>query len=270
MSVRTVALLAALAALIAPGRAADVPTPHQKSQMEFCPAGVWYRPAIPATGDGRSSGLVFGLFANSPRTIVSATVVADTDGGWYTWDVSDVALTLRTTGDGESTRQVAVFEKPVFVRHAWVLKARTSGDKAYGWDAWGEVACGIPSFGRPSYLAQRPQAAEGFPHVTATPIAPLFSLNCQHPFEQAIVKHPVQPLYPRHFTISGASYTVQIAVAVGDADNLLRAWVYKSSGNPDIDASAIAAARASSYQSAVSYCQKADGYYLFRADFLPY
>lgn len=268
MSVRAAAVLTALTALFAPAQAADAPQ-HPKAQMEFCPASIWYRPAIPAAGDGRSAGLVFGLFANSPRTIVSATVVADTDGGWYTWDVSDVALTLRTIGDGESTRQVAVFEKPVFVRHAWILRAHTSGDTAYGWDAWGDVACGTPSFGRPSYPPQTAQVAEGFPHVAATPIAPLFSLSCPHPFQEAIVTHPVQPLFPR-FVIGTISYSAQIDVAVGNADNLLGAWVYKSSGNPDINASALAAARASSYQSAVSYCQKADGYYIFRADFSPY
>jgi hypothetical protein len=59
-------------------------------------------------------------------------------------------------------------------------------------------------------------------------------------------------------------------VAGGDSDNLLDAWVYKTSGNREIDRSALAAARASSYKSAVSYCQKADGDYLFRADFEPY
>ncbi|MBV8345715.1 MAG: hypothetical protein JO190_12100 [Candidatus Eremiobacteraeota bacterium] len=265
---RAAAFLVALGSLAAPALSANAPATHMKALMEFCPASVWYRPAIPASSDGRSTGLVFGLFANSPRTIVSATVVADTDGGWYTWEVANVALTLRTTGDGESTRRVAVFEKPVFVRHAWILKARASGDTMYGWDAWGDVACGIPSFGRASYPPQTPQDPEGFPHVIAKPIAPLFGIDCPHPFQEATITHPRQPLFPRY--VPRMSYTAEIEVAVGDADIPLRAWVYQSSGNRDIDANALAAARASSYQSATSYCQKADGYYLFRADFLPY
>jgi hypothetical protein len=237
--------------------------------MEWCPARVWYRPAIPATTDGRSTGLVYGLSANSPRTIVTAKIIADTDGGWYTWDVSEIPLTLRTTGDGESTRRVAVFDKAVVVRHAWVLEARTSGDKTNGWDAEGDVACGIPAFGIAAYASGHPQSAEGFPHSAASAIAPPYTGDCPHPFTQATVSHPVQPLFPR-YAPRGLSYTSQIEVSVGSNDNLLDAWVYKSSGNRAVDESAYQAAIASSYKSAVSYCQKAYGDYLFRADFSPY
>jgi len=122
-----------------------------QARTEFCPATLWYRPAIPATSDGRSSGLVYGLVAGAPRTIVSAKIVAETDGGWYAWDVASMPLTERTNKEAESTRRVVTFDKAVFVRHAWVVQARTSGDALYGWDAVGEAACGIPSFGRASY-----------------------------------------------------------------------------------------------------------------------
>lgn len=242
-----------------------------QARTEFCPATVWYRPAIPATSDGRSSGLVYGLVASAPRTIVSAKIVADTDGGWYAWDVANVPLTERTNKEAESTRQVVTFDKAVFVRHAWVVQARTSGDALYGWDAVGDAACGIPSFGHaPYYAAQQPQRAQGFPVEAATAIAPLYSTDCPHPFAEATVAHPVQPGLPSSVPRGwGLWFTSQIEVQIGDSDNLLDAWVYKTSGNPDIDRSALAAARASSYNSAVSYCQKADGSYLFRADFEP-
>ena len=55
---------------------------------------------------------------------------------------------------------------------------------------------------------------------------------------------------------------------MGQSDAVLDAWVYKSSGVTALDASALSAARASSFASAVSYCQKAEGYYLYRSDFL--
>ena len=262
MPFRVAAFLAATAAitLACHGRA--------QARTEYCPASLWYRPAIPATTDGRSTGLVFGLVAGAPRTIVSAKIVADTDGGWYTWDVAHVALTERTNKEAESTRQVATFDKAVFVRHAWVIQARTSGDALYGWDAVGDAACGIPSFGHAAYKPLPAQSAQGFPTQAATAIAPPYTLNCPHPFMEATVSHPVQPRYPA-FAARGVWYSSEIDVQVGDADNLLNAWVYKTSGNREIDRSALAAAKASSYSSAVSYCEKANGDYLFRADFEP-
>ncbi len=239
-----------------------------QARTEFCPAGVLWSPGIPANTDGQSNIAVFQLSAYAPRTIVSATIVADTDGGWYSWEVTNVPVEVWRTW-ARSARLAVDFPEPVFVRHAWTVKARTSGDTLYGWDALGEVACGLPSFGRASYPPQKAESADGLPRVAATPIAPLFSSNCPHPFAEATVSHAVQPNFPL-FAPRGLSYTSQIEVEIGDGDNLLDAWVYKSSGNRAVDASALAAARASSYKSAVSYCQKAYGDYLFRADFLPY
>lgn len=243
-------------------------TQKAEARTEMCPAVIGWAPGIPASIDGRSSSLAFELSAYAPRTIVAAAVVADTDGGWYTWDVENVALSQQK--DWARSDWLAVyFPKPVFVRHAWVVKARTSGDALYGWDSLGEVACSLPSFRSASYGVQKSRVIEGVKHVTATPIAPLYSTNCAHPFVQATVTHPVQPRYPQ-FVIKSAEYTAEVEVIVGDHDNLIAVWVYKSSTNPAIDESALAAARASSYQSAVSYCQTAMGSYLFRADFRPY
>jgi len=240
-----------------------------QARTEYCPANLWYRPAIPAADDGRSSGLVYGFFAGAPRTLVSVKIVADTDGGWFTWDDSGVRLTERTNHEAESTRRVATFGKPVFVRHAWVVEARTSGDSLYGWDAIGDAACGIPSFGKAAYYSARTaQVAQGFPTQAATPIAAPYTTDCQHPFQEATVKHAIQPVFPQGVP-GGIIYESEIEVQIGDADNVLNAWVYKSSGNRNIDRSALAAAAASTYASAVAYCQKANGDYLFRALFTP-
>jgi hypothetical protein len=244
---------------------------HERAEArtEFCPASLWYRPAIPATTDGHSTGLVFGLVAGAARTIVTAKIIADTDGGWYTWDVANVPLTERTNKEAESTRQVVTFGKAVFVRHAWVVQARTLGDALYGWDAVGDAACGIPSFGHAASYAPLPaQSAQGFPTQAATSIASPYTTNCSHPFMEATVNHPVQPRYPA-FAARGVWYSSEVEVQLGDADNLLNAWVYKTSGNREMDHSTLAAALASTYNSAVAYCQKANGDYLFRADFSP-
>jgi hypothetical protein len=149
------------------------------------------------------------------------------------------------------------------------MHARTAGD-AFAWQTLGEVSCGIPAFGGPAYRPQKSLSDDGLQHVKATPIAPLFSTECVHPFTQAAVTHAVQPYFPRFAQrLIGVSYTSEIEVAVGQSDAILDAWVYKSSGIPALDASALRAARASSFASAISYCQKAEGYYLFRADFRP-
>jgi hypothetical protein len=240
-----------------------------EARTEFCPATVSYAPATAADAAGRSASLVFNLGSESPRTIVSATMVADTDGGWYSWEVASLPLT-GIIPRIRSGALVADFPKAVFVRHAWIVHARTAGD-AFGWQTLGEVSCGIPAFGGPAYLPQKPLPDGGLQHVKATPIAPLFSTECAHPFTQATVTHAVQPYFPRFApqSLIGALYTAQVEVAVGQNDAMLDAWVYKSSGIPALDASALRAARASSFSSAISYCQKAEGYYLFRVDFQP-
>jgi hypothetical protein len=238
-----------------------------EARTEFCPATVSYAPATPADAAGRSASLIFTLDSESPRTIVSATMVADTDAGWYSWDVANLPLT--GTIPLVRSESVAVdFPHAVFVRHAWILHARTAGD-AFGWQTLGDVPCGIPAFGG---VALRPQKAlpdDGLRHVAATSIAPLFSTECPHPFTQAKVTYAVQPRFPRFAQrLIGVSYTSEIEVAVGQRDAVLDAWVYKSSGVAALDASALSAARTSSFASAVSYCQKAEGYYLFRSEFL--
>ncbi len=237
-----------------------------EARTEFCPATVAYVPAAAAGAAGRSAGLVFTLESESPRTIVSATMVADTDGGWYSWDAANLPLT-GTIPRVRSDALVVDFPKPVFVRHAWILHARTAGD-AFGWQTLGDVSCGIPAFGVPAAPPEKPLPDDGLHHVTATSIAPLFSTECPHPFVKATLRHAAQLYFPR-FAPQYLSYTSQIAIAVGQNDAILDAWVYKSTGNAAIDASALSAARASSYASAISYCQKAEGVYLFRADFGP-
>jgi len=244
-------------------------TSRANALTEFCPAGVSYAPAEPASGQGQSTSLAIWLNARAPRTILSATVVADTDGGWYTWDVNNVALSSWSVA-ARSAPLAVDFPKPVFVRHAWVVKARTSGDRLFGWDALGEAACGLPAFGVAAYRPARPVATTGLVHVSASPIAPLYSTNCTRPFAPATVAHAVQPRYPSEFILGGVSSFVKVEIQVGDNDNLVDAWIYQSSKNSAVDESALAAARASTYKSAISYCQKANGDYIFRAEFRPY
>lgn len=242
------------------GAPAQTPAPAP-AHAEFCAAGVAYFPAIPATSDGRSTGLIFGLLASSPRTLDDATIIADTDGGWYTFDLSRVTLTAGKYGLGYSPFTMAVFDKPVFVRHAWVTKAQ-------GRD------CGLPTFGGAFYSPRKAQPSQGLRRIVARPIPAPYTTDCAQPFAEATVVHPVHPDFPRGLAPvmssgTGPTYVSEIEVMVGDRDDLVDAWVYKRSVSPEVDANALRAARASTYRSAVSYCHKANGDYLFRADFEP-
>jgi TonB family protein len=230
-----------------------------------CPAILYGTPGMPATSAGQSTSFVYELDAASPKSILSATLIADTDGGWYTWKVSHVAITPGLAL-AQSPLLVVDFPRAVFVRHAWILRAATSGDAL--WDAYGETACGVPAFGGPSFRPAKPRPSDNLPSVVAVTVSPPpFSTDCARPFASATVTRAVRPSYPE--SALRGSYTAAVEVTVGENDDLIGAHIYKSSKNAAIDASALAAAQASSYQSAVSYCQKTIADYLFKAEFGP-
>jgi len=79
-----------------------------------------------------------------PRT-VEATMVADTDQGWFTWNQPAVPLTRTTYASAneqtkarwviaESPELTVMFPRLVTIRHAWITAARTHGDAYFGWD----------------------------------------------------------------------------------------------------------------------------------------
>lgn len=80
----------------------------------------------------------------------------------------------------------------------------------------------------------------------------------------------MQPEYPESAQDQGGEYVGIVEVAVGDDDQLVDAWTFAGSGNRAIDLTALRAALGSTYGDAISYCQHVRGYYIFRADFLPY
>jgi hypothetical protein len=230
-----------------------------ETRNETCAAELWYQLVPPLTDDGRSAQLVFSLTAPSSRTIDSATIVADTDAGWFTWNVTDVQLTMLRYA-AFSMPSVVTFDKKVLVRHAWLTQAQAK-------------SCPIPPFEglvaphpSPSPSAAMPPT-QGLPGVVPNPIPAPYTTDCMRPFGPAAVVHAVQPVYPRG--LGPGHYYAEIFVAVGDQNNLVDSWIYKSSGNDAIDASALKAARASTYQSAISYCHNAPADYIFRADFAP-
>jgi TonB family protein len=232
------------------------------------------------------------LQALEPR-VIEATIVADTDQGWFTWSQQAVQLTLTTyTTTTKSLKMVwkmadspdlsVTFPEPVNVRRAWITSARTHGDPYFGWDTRGVVTCAPPDFVAlyargPGKTERTPQPGDPTPapatsgaFAVAT-TAPFPMTTCDHPFTLATVSSAVQPVVPQILRNEGFNEAVsEIAVAVDPSGKLADAWVFSSSGYPQLDQSALDAARRSKYVAPVSYCSAVGGMYLFRANFQPY
>lgn len=184
--------------------------------------------------------------AETPRTIVHATMIADTDDGWYGWYVENVALpkttvTIKkwplfgTATFARSAPLTVTFPKGVLVHHAWVTQARAGAETTIGWNALGDFACEVPDF---------PDGGPGF-----TPVVR----------RQAATTPATAPAAGGP---PGAAVVVSQPFPIG-------AWTCGSAGNFAFDLAAMRTARASQYSSAISYCQPVRGYYIFRADFMP-
>jgi hypothetical protein len=268
---------------------------------EFCPARLTQMrdtaataatPANPKDVETASAGAGYNytLDAQTPRTIVAAAMIADTDDGWYAWRVENVPLEKTTAelkgpymrGEVTFARSAPLdvtFPESVVVHHAWVTHASTSAETLIGWDAVGDFACEVPDFPDggpgPRVITRRQAAAVivAAPKITpppgiAVPVPQPFPIDCEVPFRRALVVRPVQPEFPFSMRDGGGGfYSSVVEVAVGDDGRLIDAWTYASSGERAIDQSALRAAKASSYQAATSYCQNVRGEYLFRADF---
>ncbi|MBV9232405.1 MAG: hypothetical protein JO030_00065 [Candidatus Eremiobacteraeota bacterium] len=281
-----------------------------RAAVEFCPATlVALHPTsdvdapraresadVQRTGNP-STDFTYHLIAQTPRTLVTATMVADTDGGWHEWHVDNVAISEKTPANwwlppaiatspyARSGRLTVSFPRPVSVRHAWVAAAQARGDNApVGGDA-GMANCDVPGFFARAYDSQREPPLGEMPPPSPAPWSPdppvtaassraqrtaePLSTDCAKPFGRVALKEAQQPDYPYEALADVRPYSVEVAAAIGAHNDVVDAWIYYSSGNRSLDLSALRAARASKYFSAVSYCRTVPGYFLFRADYWP-
>lgn len=250
--------LCLLGAVLASSVCVQAQTPAPSSVFELheglCPATLRYWPESPATSEGTSAGLAFGFESSSPRRLDEVTMIADTDGGWYLWTAGPVAIDVAMYGRMFSRPAVAAFDKPVTVRHAWITDVNGT-------------PCGVPAFGSADAQADTALATNGWTRVVAKAVRAPYDTNCPRPFAAAFVARVASAEYPRN-AYPGV-YAAEIYVVVGDHDNLVDARMYKPSVNADVNANALAAARASKYRSAVSYCRKVSAEYLFKVNFSP-
>jgi hypothetical protein len=281
MALRSVAAAAAFAiALTATARAA----------VEFCPATASVPFPVGEAFGTPALRYAYELNAPTPRG-VNATLVADTDKGWYRWSVSGVALTSvtrHTTGDpafppqrytiAASPTLAVIFPVALTIRHAWVVSAEARGDPTLRWSAMGVSPCDVPAFDRatdvdpPTNAALAPTPSALYAPAVATPTpAPFEVADCDRAFAAATVLKPVQPVLTRTYMdeIPPDGYTAFVRVTLDPDGRLIDVSIYASSGYTAWDRAALRAAALSTYTGAVSYCRPVYGEYLFGANYRP-
>jgi hypothetical protein len=255
-----------------------------RAETDFCPASVdAMRPVGSPSPAGSSTRFRYQLGARSQRVVENASMIADTDDGWYAWNVAAIPIGQSRRSD----RLHVTFPQAVTVRHAWVTEVTLSTKTDFPWKPDQTYPCEVPTYanrGAPDSGEERPQSrrpsaspsrtvaalpspSPGALQSVAYPAAmPFDSVDCAVPFRQARVIAAKAPEYPSGFDVGGGVAT-QVDVQLDEQGHLLDAWTYKTSGVMAFDASGLRAARLSTYAPAISYCQPVLGEYLFIASF---
>ncbi|HTA39519.1 MAG TPA: hypothetical protein VK760_10595 [Candidatus Acidoferrales bacterium] len=268
---------AASMAFLAAGACAD-------AMVEQCPAH-----ASPLEASGKTADatiFTYTVDALSQRT-VDATLIADTDHGWFAWSVAGIPLVGVTRMDQAGTWPVpykawssrdltVAIPGGVVVKHAWVTNGRATGEATFNWDAKGSIACDVPGFEAPPSPAPAPVPPAAVASVPADatlakPTAAPFDIpTCDKPFVAAapLSGPPLNAAALGGLNNGLAAEATVIDVAVDGAGNILNAWV-KGSTHSAFDKLAMAGALQSKYTGAVSYCRPVEGIAKYTAWYQP-
>jgi protein TonB len=115
-------------------------------------------------------------------------------------------------------------------------------------------------------VATGPPAPTAGP-ATAPPAPTPTPKTCAQPHLDATTTQAVPPDYPEMARQQGAAGVSLVRVQLDASGHVLKADIYKSSGNFSLDQSAIQAAKASKYRPEVNDCVPTGGQYIFHADF---
>ncbi len=249
---------------------------HAKAAGEFCPASLYLKPV--GNNGTRAALYGFTLNAGAPKT-VSAILAFETESSWFSATVPAVAIAPVTRHfiepDGTHRAQAAWsspvmyvrFSQPVSLMNAFVLGA--DGQACPPQPRWaltpksrGPTTIRDPQYPDTTTLA--PQSGDAI--ITPKPAKALYNTDCAEPFRDASVKAPVPPDYPEPL-LHGAQGTVQVLVTINPGGSLADATLFQSSGDINFDNATLRAARETTYQSAVAYCQPVPGSYLFKTTF---
>jgi hypothetical protein len=266
---------------------------------EYCPAQIYRGQGIGVAVGAPAATWAYTLSALGPRT-VSGSILVQADAGWFTFAFGGTALVQHTVAYKTPYSQFRLLKyesAPLYVRfptatriiHWWVNYVTTSGDANFGWDAKGTMHCmsppgvggyavrilGVEPF--PGLTRLTPELdlslppAAGVPISAAIPVTePLGFTACAQPFSSVRVVTKAMADFPSGVELSdlGATHVeTAVVVAVGASGHVDDAWVYNSSGIKRLDASALVAARDSTYAAGTALCQPAPGYFLFTVSF---
>lgn len=264
----------------------------------FCPARVSIEAQNDRSGAAvvpRSAGYGLELVADGPRSMQTATVIFDTDAGWFSAALPGSVFVpkVRTYEDDfpayqrhqwvSPTVHVA-FERPVQIARAWIGSAVFSSDPE-GWSKLGQIACPPPasehleSAGDTRRSPMRPSAweplwmppAAGEAVVKPAKMAPLYAAACAHPFVAASAENVVPPEYPPSIAqMQGATLTGVIVLSLAPGGKLIDAAFWRSTGLQPFDDAALRAAKQATYTGAVSYCRPVPSEYFFVTTFSPH
>ena len=249
-----------------------------KADGEFCPAWLYLKP-VGVNGTPYTGALYgFTLNAGTPKT-VSATLALETESSWYSVAVPAEAIAPATRHfiepDGAhralpawaSPVMYLRFPHPVALINAFVLGA--DGQACPPQPRWslmpksrGPTTVLDPQYPDATTLSPQPEDSV----LTPKPAKPFYRTDCAEPFRDAGVKVPVPPEYPEPL-LHGAQGTAQVRVTINPGGSLASATLFQSSGDINFDNATLRAARETTYQSAVAYCQPVPGSYLFKTIF---
>jgi hypothetical protein len=224
--------------------------------------------------------------ALSQRT-VDATLIADTNRGWFVWSVAGIPLALVNRMDKAGTWPVpykawssgdlsVAIPGDVIVKHAWVTNGRAIGETTFNWDAKGSIACDVPGFDAPpspAPAAAPPASIARIPPQTPlakATAAPFDAATCDKPFVAAapLSGPALNPAVLGGLTTGLTAEATVVDVAVDGAGNVLDAWV-EGSTHSAFDKLAMTGALHSTYTGAVSYCRPVEAIAKYTAWYQP-
>lgn len=260
-------------------------TLRASAASESCPASIEFWPGSQSTNG--ASTYNYDLSALTDRT-VDATIIADTNDGWFAWSVRGVSVQqkryLVKSGPLHYTHRIAMsptlaVEVPAgtIIKHAWVTSASTQGETVFGWDRRGTVPCELPDVSKQGIkpnaveirgsndVAPAPAPAAVVAAPAAAPFAPS---DCKEPFSPAKVSDVMQAEYPPSLIgiVTGPEATA-VYVAIDDKGTVADTWIAASSGYAAMDDAALRAARQSGYAPATAYCRHVGGVYIVLEEF---
>ncbi len=246
---------------------------------EFCPATLDLK-AVGDTGT-QSKTALYGFTLNAGASkIISGILAFETEAGWYSAAVPNVTITptVRHFIDPDGTHRALPawtspvmyvrFSQPVTLMNAFVLGANAEACPPQ--PRWALVPknprrATILDPQYPDKTLLPPQAGDTI--LTPKPAKPFYNTNCAEPFRSAGVKTVVGPDYPEDAALHGAHGTTQVLLRINPDGSLAEASLFQSSGEIVLDEATLKAARETTYQSAVAYCQPIPGSYLFISTF---